>query len=171
MLKFQKRVYSVKRIYTTTPCTKLRSGTGRQNRARCARRATTRSAPRASYSRLHNLAQRVEDNVNQRIERSIQVLFLHLSTRQRRLNARIGHVRQVVSNDRIDGLTGCAYNGLNNIPEVVDDEVERCAALGNGPEEAVYRAYYGVDLSSCQFKSTSSFWERGRTYHLRHIIE
>jgi hypothetical protein len=139
---------------------KLRPGTSRQNRARCARRATTRSAARASYSRLYNLAQRVEDNVNQRIERSVRVLFLHLSARQRRLNTRIGHVRQVVADNRIDCLTGCAYHGLNNVPEVVDDEVERCAALGDGSKEAVYRAYYGVDLSSCQFKSTSICWER-----------
>jgi hypothetical protein len=133
ILKFQKRVYSVKRKYTTTPCPRLSPGTGRQNRARCARRATTRSAARASYSRLYNLAQRVENNVNQRIERTIQILFLHLSSRQRRLNTRIGHVRQVVADNRIDCLTGCAYNGLNNVPEVVDNEVERCAALGNGP--------------------------------------
>jgi hypothetical protein len=125
-------LFSEKNIYNN-PLPKLSPGTGRQNRARCARRTTTCSAPRASYSRLNNLAQRVENNVNQRIERSIQVLFLHLSTRQRRLNTRIGHVRQVVANNRIDCLTGCAYNGLNNVPEVVDDEVERCAALGDGP--------------------------------------
>ena len=125
-------LFSERNIYNN-PLPKLSSGTGRQNRARCARRATTRSAPRASYSRLYNLAQRVENNVNQRIERSIQVLFLHLSTGQRRLNTGIGHVRQVVANNGIDCLTGCAYNGLNNVPEVVDDEVERCAALGNGP--------------------------------------
>jgi hypothetical protein len=111
---------------------KLRPGTGRQNRTRCARRATTRSTPRTSYSRLHNLAQRVEDDVNQRIEWGIQVLFLHLPTRQRCLNTRIGHVRQVVANDGIDCLTACPYNGLNDVPKIVNDEVERRAALSDG---------------------------------------
>lgn len=100
----------------------------RTRSARCATRATSSCS---RYRRLHNLAQRIEDDINQRIERTIRILFLHLSTRKRCFHSSICHVCQVITNDGIDGLTCCAHNGLHNVPEVVDDEVERCAALGD----------------------------------------
>jgi hypothetical protein len=69
-----------------------------------------------------------------------------LAARQLRLDTCVRHVLQVVANDGIHCLTGCSNNGLHDVSKVVDDEVERGAALGDGAEETIYRAYYGVDL-------------------------
>jgi hypothetical protein len=43
-------------------------------------------------------------------------------------------------------LTGWPHDGLYDISEVVDEEVQSCATLGDGSQEAVYDANYRVDL-------------------------
>jgi len=52
---------------------------------------------------------------------------------------------RIVAYDRIDCLASCADNRLHDVSEVIDDEVEVCAALRDGAEEAVHGAYYSVD--------------------------
>jgi hypothetical protein len=53
---------------------------------------------------------------------------------------------QVVANDGIDCSTSCTHDGLHDVSEVVDEEVQSCAALGDGSQEAVYDANYRVNL-------------------------
>jgi hypothetical protein len=146
------QVYFLNTIYKN-PKSKSRTRTARRRCQRTSRRSCARRGSRAGrrrscprYRRLHNLAQGIKDNIDQSIERRIRVLFLNLAARQLRLDACVRHVLQVVTYDAIDCLTCCTNDGLDDVSEVIDNEVEGGAALGDRAEETVYGAYYGVDL-------------------------
>ena len=79
-----------------------------------------------------HLSQSIKYNINQRIQWPIAILLLGQSIAQTLRYPRESHVVQIVADDGIDYFAGCVGDGLHDVSEGVDEEVEDCATLGDG---------------------------------------
>ena len=82
---------------------------------------------------MYNLASLVEHNVNKRVERRVGELLLRQAVAEVLGNSSLGHVLSEVTNDGADSA-----NFLDDVAQVVNEEVQRRAALGDGAKKTVH---------------------------------
>lgn len=120
-------------------------GRGRRTRRRARRARGTGSRARARRrgrddGGLDDLAQGIEDDVDEGAQRGVQVRLLREPAGQCLDIADQGHVVEVVADDGRHGAAGVADDLLHDVAQVVDDEVERRVARGDAAQQPVHGA-------------------------------
>jgi hypothetical protein len=112
---------------------KQRSSRNRRVRPTAASSASTTAATiLLLHNSLHNLPSSIKHNIHQRIQRRIRISLLRQPIPNTLRNSSLRHVLCEIANNGTH-----TSDFLNDVAEIVDEEVEGAAALGDGAEQAV----------------------------------